>query len=38
LAGVGVVEGAELEVDDDEAAQAAVEEDEVHAIPFVADA
>ena len=32
LAGVGVGEGAELEVEDDEAAQAAVEEDEVHAI------
>jgi hypothetical protein len=38
LTGVGVVEGAELEVYDDEAAQAAVEEDEVHAIPRAADA
>ncbi len=38
LAGVGVREGAELEVYDDEAAQAAVEKDEVHAIPHSSDA
>ena len=38
LAGVGVGEGAELEINDDEAAQAAVEEEEVHAIPDIADA
>jgi len=37
LPGVGVGEFAHLEVDDDEAAQAAVEEEQVHAIPLVAD-
>ena len=38
LPGVGVRELAELEVDDDEAAQPAVEEEQVDAIPLVADA
>ena len=38
LAGVGVGELAELQVDDDQAAELAVEEEEVDAIPFVADA
>ena len=38
LADVSVGVGAEFQIDDDEAAQAAVEEDEVHAIPCAADA
>ena len=38
LAGVGVGETAELQVDQHEAAQAAVIEDEVHAVLLVADA
>ena len=37
LPGVGVGQLTELEVDDHEAAQPAVEEDEVHAVPRVAD-
>ena len=38
LAGVGVRELAELEVDDDQAAQAPVEEEQVDPVPLVADA
>lgn len=38
LAGVGVGELAELQVDDDETAQLAVEEDEVDPVPLVAHA
>ena len=35
---VGVAELAELQVEDDQAAEPAVEQDEVHAVPLVADA
>lgn len=38
LAGVGVGELADLQVDDDEAAQAAVEEQQINAEPLVPDA
>ena len=38
LAGVGVGELAELQIEEDQAAQAAMEEEQVHAIPVVADA
>ena len=38
LAGVSVRESSELQVEDHQAAQAAVEEKEVHAIPLVVDA
>jgi hypothetical protein len=37
LAGVGVGELAQLQIDDDQAAQAAVEEQEVNPEPLVAD-
>ena len=37
LAGVGVGELADLQIDDDEAAQFAVKEKEIDAIPFPAD-
>jgi hypothetical protein len=37
LAGVGVGEFAELEVDHHEAAKAAVKKEQIHPIPFIAD-
>jgi hypothetical protein len=38
LAGVGIGELAELQIDDDQAAELAVEEEQVDSIPLVADA
>jgi hypothetical protein len=37
LSGVGVGEFADLQVDDDEAAQFAMKEEKIDAIPFAAD-